>query len=147
MSKLTISRVYLAWIIIGVISWFTSWVTGELYNLIGQSVDLVYDPGSGLTRDQMMLGFIITSLIYWIITIIVSGIFVYFSNKNKNWAKYLLTAFCIFQVYYEASIYFSIANTYDYSFGIEDILLGSLSIIALLIMAVIPHVKRYTNIS
>ncbi len=141
MSKLSIAKAYIAWIVITAIAWLVSLSSGELHNLMSKSVELIYDPSSGLSRDDMILSFIVISLVYWLITIIVSGLFVFFTRKSKVWAKYLLTIFCIYQIYYEISSYFSIASTYDYTFGVHDWVLGLLSIITLLVMGILPHVK------
>lgn len=147
MSILTTTKAYLAWIIIGVISWIISWFTGELHNLMGQAVDLVYDPSSGLSRDQRVLSFIIISLVYWIVSIVISGLLVFFTNKRKAWAKYLLTAFCMYQIYYEISGHLTIADTYNYSFGIQELFLGALSLTAVVIMGILPHLKRKSGTS
>lgn len=140
-KNLTITKAYFSWVLISVVSWSLSWYSGELNELMGQAVDLVYDPSSGLSREVMIFSFIVMSLIYWLVTVVVSGLFLFFTNKGKNWAKYLLTIFCTYQIYYEISSYISISEMYEYTFGIEDWVLGILSITALLILGILPYVK------
>ena len=75
MGKITITRVYLTWLILSIIGWIVSWQNGSLWELMRQSVDSSGEIQLDISRDAMTIAFIVISLVYWLISVAVLGIF------------------------------------------------------------------------
>lgn len=139
MSKITITKAYLAWLLISIVSWLIAWQTGQLWDLLSQVVDLSDIDSHGIARDDMIVGFIIVSLAYAILTSIILGIFVLLTNKQKVWAKYILTLLCLYQLVTEAFGHYSIITTYISQYMVYDYMLASASILCVIIMLIKPY--------
>ncbi|VAX07758.1 hypothetical protein MNBD_GAMMA26-852 [hydrothermal vent metagenome] len=145
MKHFTLTKAYISWVSVFIIAWIISWQTGELWDLMGQAVDLSGAQTYDASRNEMIIGFIVISLIYWFITVLISGVFVLFTNKQKPWAKYLLSLFCLYQIIYEVYINVETIQSYDISFAIHDWILAISSIIFLVYMGIRPHVKSISS--
>ncbi len=59
MSKVTLTKLFLLWFGISVVTWIVSWKSGQLLDLMGQAVDLSGAVTPDVSRDEMVIGFII----------------------------------------------------------------------------------------
>ena len=136
MSKITLTKAYLCWLIISIAGWLVAWLTGSLWELMGQSVDLAGGQTSDISREQMILGFIVISLVYWAVSAGLLGIFVALTNKQKKLAKYVFIILCFYQIAYEIYGHYSILTTYQNPYALHDFLFAVLSVICVMIMLI-----------
>jgi len=136
MSKMSLTKIYLCWLALSIAGWVVSWVTGSLWELMGQSVDLAGSQTSGMSRDEMIIGFIAISLVYWFISVVVLGVFVALTNKQKKWARLIFIIICLYQLAYESYAHYSILMAYQAPYELHDYLFAIASLVCIICMLI-----------
>jgi hypothetical protein len=131
----------MAWVLTGIVATSFAAYTGEYWDLMSQAVNSVDDFGDGVTHNEMVWSFIAMSVVVWLFGVLIGGALVWMTNTGKLWAKYTLTLFCIYQIWIQIDTAIVLNNNYEIPIGIDDWLVGIVSLLLMLYVGAAPHLS------
>ena len=141
MKYLSITKAYILWVLVGLTATLIAAYTGEYWALMSQAVQSTGELVDGLSHDEMVVSFIVISSVVWLFGVLLGAFLVWMTNKQKQWARYLLILFCVYQIGWQ--IYGAVTMQRDYalSIGADDWLFGVASILIITYVAIASYFK------
>ncbi len=137
-----LAMAYWSWVGISILATCLSAYTGEYWDLMSQAVTLAGEIEEEIDHDQMVWGFIIISILFFVINVIIGMLLVWRTNKGNGWAKYLLTLFSAYQIYFAVDTMNAIRLNYTFEYGADDWIFGVITLLLLIFIGVRPYLRR-----
>jgi len=139
----SLKAAYYFWVGLLVITTAYSMIIGDYQNDMSVAIDAISPlPDDGLTREQMLIAFIVISLGYAFLLVVIAGFLIYKVEKGKKWALWVLSIFSVWQAIDSIYGLIAIRNAYPEIVDLGDWVVAIVISITWVYILIIPHLNK-----